>query len=425
MRRAALSSDNMRRRDFLAVSAGSLALAADAPHDAIADAAVRLKPWLIEQRRDFHMHPELQFQEVRTGRVVAERLQKLGLSDIQTGVGKSGVTALVKGGKPGPVVALRADMDALPIDESNYKVPYQSKNPGVKHACGHDAHTTMLLGVAEVLQSMRAEMPGTVKLVFQPAEEGGGGAERMIADGALKNPVPAAILGQHVWPQTEIGKLHYAPGPFMASADTLTIRVRGKNAHGARPEEGIDAILVAAQCITALQSIRSRRIATSEPMVLTLGKIEGGTAHNIIAGEVAIKGTLRTLNSNVRDQVFTLMHQTLKGVTEGMGASYDLESSGTGLTYNDPSLVEKTLPTFQRAVGASNVVQIIPQMVAEDFSAYQKRIPGFFYFLGIRNEAKGLGIHPVHTPEFDIDEEALPIGVRVMASAAWDFLARG
>jgi amidohydrolase len=416
----------MRRRDFLAATAAPFALSAAAsPEDAIAEAAARLKPWLIEQRRDFHMHPELQFQEVRTGRVVAERLQKLGLADIRTGVAKTGVTALVKGGKPGPVIALRADMDALPIDESNYKVPYQSKNPGVKHACGHDAHTTMLLGVAEVLQSLRAELPGTVKFVFQPAEEGGGGAEKMIAEGALRDPEPVAILGQHVWPNTALGKLNYASGAFMASADTLTIKIRGKNAHGARPEDGIDAIVVAAQCITALQSIRSRRIATADPMVLTLGKIEGGTAHNIIASEVAIRGTLRTLNSNVRDQTLTLMHQTLKGVTEGMGASYEMESTGTGLTYNEPALVEKTLPAFRRSVGDANVVAIPPQMVAEDFSAYQKRIPGFFYFLGIRNEAKGLGIHPVHTPDFDIDEDALPIGVRVMATAAWSLLARG
>jgi amidohydrolase len=417
---------NMRRREFLAATSGAFALRAAAGHDgAIAEAAARLTPWLVEQRRDFHMHPELQFQEVRTSRVVAERLRKLGLADIKTGVAQTGVTALIQGGKPGPVVALRADMDALPIDESNYKVPYQSKNPGVKHACGHDAHTTMLLGVAEVLQSLRADLPGTVKLVFQPAEEGGGGAEKMIADGALENPKPVAIFGQHVWPQTALGKLHYAPGPFMASADTLTIRIRGKNAHGARPEEGIDAIVVAAQCISALQSIRSRRISTSEPMVLTLGKIEGGTAHNIIASEVTIKGTLRTLNSSVRDQAFTMMHQTLKGVTEGFSSSYELESSGTGLTYNEPALVEKTIPTFTRVLGEDNVVRIVPQMVAEDFSAYQKRIPGFFYFLGIRNESKSLGIHPVHTPEFDIDEDALPIGVRVMASAAWDFLARG
>lgn len=415
----------MRRRDFLAATAAPFASrAASSPEAAIAEAAARLKPWLIEQRRDFHMYPELQFQEVRTSRIVAERLRKLGLADIRTGLATTGVTALIQGGKPGPVIALRADMDALPIDESNYDVPYRSKNPGVKHACGHDAHTTMLLGVAEVLQSLRAEMPGTVKLIFQPAEEGGGGAEKMIADGALRDPEPVAILGQHVWPNTPLGTLNYASGPFMASADTLVIKIRGKNAHGARPEDGIDAIVVAAQCITALQAIRSRRIATSEPMVLTLGKIEGGTAHNILAEEVRIRGTVRTLNANVRDHVFTLMHQTLKGVTEGMGASYELESSGTGVTYNEPALVEKTLPAFRSAVGEANVRSIPPQMVAEDFSAYQKRIPGFFYFLGIRNEAKGLGIHPVHTPEFDLDEDALPIGVEVMARAAWNLLSR-
>ncbi len=416
----------MRRREFLAASAAAVPVRAGSANDrVVADAVAKIGPWLVEQRRDLHMHPELQFQEVRTSRVVADRLAKLGIGDIRTGLAKTGVTALIGGGKPGPVVALRADMDALPIDESKYDVPYQSKNPGVKHACGHDAHTTMLLGVAEVLQSLRADLPGTVKLIFQPAEEGGGGAQKMIDEGVLKDPVPAAIFGQHVWPETPVGKLNYAPGPFMAAADTITIRVRGKNAHGARPEEGIDAIVVAAECISALQSIRSRRIATSDPMVLSIGKIEGGTAHNIIAQEVLLKGTLRTLNSNVRDRVFTLMHQTLKGVTEGFGASYEMESSGTALTYNQPELVESTIPTFTRLLGADNVVRVIPQMVAEDFSSYQKVIPGFFYFLGIRNEAKKLGIHPVHTPDFDIDEDALPVGVRVMASAAWDYLARG
>lgn len=414
----------MQRRDFIATSAAAVASASLSPRDhKIITAVDQLKPWLIEQRRDFHMYPELMYQEVRTAKVVADRLRKLGLEDIKTGIAKTGVTALIKGGKPGPVVALRADMDALPIDESKFDKPYKSKNPGVKHACGHDSHTTMLLGVAEVLQSMRSEIPGTVKFIFQPAEEGGRGAQKMIDDGALENPRPSAIFGQHVWPAAPTGHLQFTPGAFMASGDFFTITIKGKSAHGARPEEGIDAVFIASQCVSALQAIRSRRIATADQMVFTIGSINGGTAANIIADTVELKGTLRTLNGPVRDQAVTLMHQTLDGVTKGLGGSYsmDIQTIGT-VTYNEPKLVDQTVPTFRRILGDKNVVQIGAQMVAEDFSFYQQVIPGFFYFMGVRNEAKGT-IHPVHTPEFDIDEDVMPLGVKVMASAALDYLA--
>lgn len=416
----------MRRRDFIASSAAAVVTAAASPRDqAIFAAAEKLKPWLIEQRRDFHMHPELMYQEVRTSKVVAERLRKLGLEEIKTGIAKTGVTAIIKGGKPGPVVALRADMDALPIDESKFDKPYKSQNPGVKHACGHDSHTTMLLGVAEILQSMRAEIPGTVKFVFQPAEEGGRGAQKMIDEGVLENPKPVAIIGQHVWPATPVGSINFAPGAFMASGDFFTITIKGKSAHGARPEDGVDAVVIASECISALQTIRSRRIATSDQMVLSIGSMHGGTAANIIADTVELKGTLRTLNGRVRDQAITMMNQTLEGVTKAFGGSYSMDIATIGtVTYNEPKLVEATVPTFHRVLGEKNVQQIGPQMVAEDFSFYQQVIPGFFYFLGIRNEAKGI-IHAVHTPEFDIDEDAIPIGVKVMASAALDFLARG
>lgn len=418
----------MRRRDFIASSAAAAAATATAGspiHLTISKMADAMKPWLIEQRRDFHMHPELMYQEVRTSRVVAERLRKLGLEDIKTGIAKTGVTALIKGGKPGPVIALRADMDALPIDESKFDKPYKSQNPGIKHACGHDSHTTMLLGVAEILQSQRAVLPGTVKFIFQPAEEGGRGAQKMIDEGALENPKPAAIIGQHVWPATPIGNIHFTPGAFMASGDFFTIIIKGKSAHGARPEDGVDAVVIASECISALQSIRSRRIATADQMVLSVGSMHGGTAANIIADTVELKGTLRTLNGRVRDQAITMMNQTLDGVTKAFGGSYTMDIATIGtVTYNEPKLVEATIPTFREILGEKNVEQIGPQMVAEDFSFYQQVIPGFFYFLGIRNEAKGI-VHAVHTPEFDIDEDAMPIGVKVMATAAVDFLSRG
>ncbi len=416
----------MRRRDFLTIpAAAAIALPASDRDSQISDAARKLKPWLIEQRRDFHMHPELMYQEVRTSGIVAAHLKKLALEDIRTGLAKTGVSALVRGRKPGPVVALRADMDALPIDESAQNIPYKSKNPGVKHACGHDAHTTMLMGAAEVLQSMRNEIAGTVKLVFQPAEEGGRGAQKMIDDGVLENPKPAAIIGQHVWPNTVTGSVDYCPGAFMASGDFFTITIQGKSAHGARPEDGIDAVVIAAECVSALQTIRSRRIATSDPLVLSVGSFHGGTAANIIADRVELKGTLRTLNAGVRDRAISMMHQVLDGVTKALGGTYQLDVQDIGtVTYNDPALVAQTIPALARVFGENNVRQIGPQMVAEDFSYYQKQIPGFFYFIGVRNESKGF-VHAVHTPEFDLDEDVLPLGVQALTSAALNFLARG
>jgi amidohydrolase len=416
----------MRRREFLAAAGTMLALPSWAAADPILEKAQSMLPWLVEQRRDFHRHPELMYQEVRTAKVVADRLAKLGLDEIRTGIGKTGVTALVRGAKPGPCIALRADMDALPIDESAQDIPYKSTKPGVKHACGHDAHTTMLLGAAEILQSMRGDLAGTIKVVFQPAEEGGRGAEAMIQDGVLENPKVEAIFGQHVWPAAATGDLEWCPGAFMASGDFFTIKIQGKNAHGARPEDGIDAVVIAAEAISALQTIRSRRIATSEPMVLTVGSIHGGTAPNIIAGEVELTGTLRTLSANVRDQAVTMMHQTLKGVVAAFGGSYTLDVKGIGtVTYNEPKLVDRTVPAFTRLLGESRVRRIGPQMVAEDFSYYQKVIPGFFYYLGIRNEKTGLGVHALHTPEFDLDEAAMPCGVAALVHAARNYLAGG
>src|SRR5256714_11921861 len=250
-----------------------------APRDErIAHAAEAMREQLVAQRRDFHMHPELSNREERTSRVGAERLRAIGLTDIKTGVGKYGVTALLVGSKPGPVVAVRADMDALPIQEVN-DVPYKSLNPGVKHACGHDAHTTIELGVAEILSKMRDEIHGTIKFIFQPAEEGApageeGGAALMIKEGALENPRPTAIFGLHVMPVVEVGQIAYNSGPAMASSDHFVITIHGKKVHGAYPHDGIDAVVVAAECVTALQTIRSRRVDTTEPLVITVGIIQ-------------------------------------------------------------------------------------------------------------------------------------------------------
>jgi amidohydrolase len=394
----------------------------------IAQAAESLRAQLVATRRDFHMNPELSNREERTSRLVAERLRALGLEDVKTGVGKYGVTALLKGAKPGPVVAVRADMDALPIQEVN-DVSYKSKVPNVKHACGHDAHTTVELGVAEVLSKLRGEISGTIKFIFQPAEEGPpageeGGAKLMIKEGALENPRPAAIFGLHTYPQLEAGQIGYQSGPAMASSDRFTITIHGKSSHGAQPQAGVDAVVVAAECVTALQTIRSRRIDPLEPLVISVGSIHGGNRFNIIAGEVKMEGTMRTLSEEVRQRAQGLMRETLRNITAAYGATFELEfEENAAVTYNEPALVDETLPTIRNVVGDKNLVSIKPLMPAEDFAYYQRVVPGFYYFLGVGNRARGITA-AWHTADFDIDEESLVVGVKVMSNVLLDYLDR-
>ncbi|HKP87029.1 MAG TPA: amidohydrolase [Blastocatellia bacterium] len=413
---------------ILAPALVAIAAPAASREQQVAQMAESLRAKLIEQRRDFHMHPELSNREERTSRVVAERLRALGLDEVKTGVGKYGVVALLKGAKPGPVVAVRADMDALPVQE-NIDVPYKSQNAGVKHACGHDVHMTVELGVAEILSKMRDQISGTIKFIFQPAEEGPpageeGGAALMIKEGALENPRPQAIFGLHTMPSIEAGQIAYHSGPAMASSDRFEITVRGKSSHGAQPHLGVDAIVVAAECVTALQTIHSRRIDPLEPLVITIGTIKGGSRNNIIAEEVKMDGTMRTLNEDVRKRAQEMMRQTLASVTSVYGATFDLQfDKPNPVTYNDPRLVEETLPTIRRVVGESNLVAPKPFMPAEDFSYYQKVVPGFFYFLGVGNRAKGITA-PWHTAEFDVDEESLVVGAKVMSNVLLDYLDR-
>lgn len=405
---------------------GQAAAFGDARDQEIARAAEGMRQKMIEQRRDFHINPELSNREERTSKVVAERLRALGLDEVKTGIGKYGIVALLKGKLPGGVVAVRTDMDALPIQET-IDVPYKSKNAGVKHACGHDLHMTIELGVAEVLSKMRDQIHGTIKFIFQPAEEGApagerGGAPLMIEEGCLENPRPSAIFGLHVMPNIEVGQIGYNSGPAMASSDRFSITVRGKKVHGAYPHDGIDTVVIAAECVTALQTIRSRRINTQEPLVITIGSIHGGNRFNIIADEVKLEGTMRTLNEEIRAKAMEMMRQTLGGITSAYGASYEIEFYGNNaVTYNEPALVEATLPTMKRILGDKNLISPRPQMGAEDFSAYQKVIPGFFYFLGVGNKAKGLTAM-IHTPEFDADEDSLVIGVKVMSNVLLDYL---
>jgi amidohydrolase len=417
----------MRTSFLIAFLIASPALA-QTREDRVAKAAEAMQAKLIEMRRDFHMHPELSNREERTERVVAEKLRSLGL-DVKTGVGKHGVVALLQGGKPGSVVAWRADMDALPVTSTITK-EYKSRNEGVHHACGHDAHMAIGLGVAELLAGMRDTINGSVKFIFQPAEEGApkgeeGGAALMIKEGALDNPRPKAIFGLHVWSPLQAGTVNYSSGPALASADSFEVVIKGKQVHAANPHLGVDPIAVAAQCISALQMIRSRRIDPNEGMVLSIGSIHGGNRNNIIPNEVRMEGTIRTFNENVRESVMTMMKQTLNGCAAGQGASYTIDFSGTSypVTINDAALTAASLPAMERVLGKGKLVEAKPITGAEDFSYYQKQIPGFFWFLGVGNEKLEItAAH--HTPNFDVDESALVLGLRVAANQLLDFLER-
>jgi amidohydrolase len=393
----------------------------------IAARAKALEPNLIEWRRDFHQHPELSNQEKRTAQVIEQRLRAMGFTNIRTGVARHGIVATLEGGKPGPVVAWRADMDALPIDESHFQVPYKSKVKGVKHACGHDAHMSVALGIASLLAERRAELPGTVKFIFQPAEEGAKdapvwGAKLMLEEGALENPRPSAIFAYHVSPMIPAGTIGYTSGPASAASDTIKITFQGKRAHGAYPHQGIDAVAVASQCIMALQTIHSRRIPTQEPSVLTLGTVHGGDRRNVIAETVTVEGTVRTFQPRTQDAIETMLHETLRGCTEAMGAKYELSyRRGYPSMQNDAALIEKALPILQRAVGSNNVIPQSAGMGAEDFSYFQKQIPGVMFLLGVGNEAKGMNAG-LHTADFDLDESALSVGVSAGASLVWNYL---
>ncbi len=390
--------------------------------------AATVHPRVIETRRDIHRHPELGFRETRTAGLIAARLRELGFDDVRTGIGVTGVVGLLRGARPGPVVAVRADMDALPIPEL-IEVPYKSTVEGRKHACGHDAHVAIALGVAEVLATLRPQLAGTVMMLFQPAEEGdpdGGrtGALRMLDDGLFKDPKPTAIFGLHVLPTLEMGTIGVNVGPTMASADRFTLTIIGKKTHGAYPHTGVDPVPIAAQVVTALQTIPSRQIDAQQPTVVSVGIIQGGNRFNIIADSVELTGTVRTLSPDGPKAVRTRMESIAKGITGAYGASYTLKyEEGAAVTYNDPALTHATRPALAAVVGEDRVLDPPPQMGAEDFSYYQKEIPGVFFFVGVRNEAKKITAM-IHTEYFDLDEDAMQIGVRAMSTVVLDYLSR-
>lgn len=426
--RERLHSKFMKAASLLALLA--LPLAAQTLEERIAAIAKQIEPTLIECRRDLHMHPELSNQEVRTGKFVAERLRALGFDEVKPNVAGHGVVALLKGGKPGPVVAWRADMDALPIDESNFNVPYKSTVKGVKHACGHDAHTAMGLGIAETLMKIKADLPGTVKFLFQPAEEGVAGvtdygARLMIKEGVLDNPKPQSIFAFHVSSMLNAGEIGYTDDAASSFSGTVTITIKGKRSHGAYPYQGIDAVAVASQCILALQTIHSRRIDSTKPSVLSLGTIHGGDRRNVIAEQVKVVGTLRTFSDEVADEYEAKIKQTLDGCTEGMGAGYEFAlKRGNSPMMNSAALNRFGEPVLEAVLGAGKVKRLAPGLFGEDFSQYQKLIPGTMFFLGVANQAKGITA-PVHTAEFDLDESSLAIGVRAGASLLVNYLTKG
>lgn len=404
------------------------AAAVPTPDAEIRAAAERIAPAVVAVRRDLHAHPELSNREERTGHLVAERLRDLGL-EVRYPVAKTGVVGILRGGRPGGVVALRADLDALPLDETN-ELPFRSQVKGVMHACGHDAHTAMLLGAAEVLAGLKARLPGTVVFLFQPAEEGApegeeGGAPLMVKEGALDDPKVEGVFGLHVGSWVSVGQAGFSDGPIFASSDSFRIEVEGKTVHGAQPHMGLDPIPVAAEIVQALQLIVSRQVDGRQPRVLTIGRIEGGTRFNIIAGRVTMDGTLRTHDAAVRADVKSRMARTVKGVAEAHGTTATLRflDDGNPPTVNDRALAQGVaVPALQRVFGAG-AVRVEPQMVAEDFPFFGERAPYFYFLLGTRNDAKGIG-SVNHTVTFDVDEDALPLGVRALATLAWDFLGR-
>lgn len=375
---------------------------------------------LVAVRRDLHMHPETAFTEVRTSGLVAERLKALGLAP-RTGIGRTGVLASVKGARGGRTVLLRADMDALPIQEEN-DVPYRSQNAGKMHACGHDCHTSILLGLSRHFAEHRADLAGEVVLCFQPAEEEGGGADAMIADGALESPRPDAAFGLHVWQDLPLGKVGVTPGPWMAAVDAFEVTVHGKGAHAAMPQAGLDPVLCLAHMVTALQSIVSRNADPLKEIVVSVTQIRAGTAFNIIPSSAWMNGTCRTFDTALWKELPGHFERICRGVAEAFGCTVEIKFHRSNRpTVNDPAMAAIARAAAIEVVGEANVLDDVRTMGGEDFSAFLARVPGCFIAIGSRNEARGL-TYEHHHPRFDVDEGSLEIGAEVLLRTARRFL---
>lgn len=424
---------------LLPAAAGAETGASEALGAAIEERAKAVEARVVAWRRDIHAHPELSNRETRTARVVAEHLESLELDAVRREVAHTGVVGVLRGGRPGPVVALRADMDALPITEdtglpfaSERSTTYEGREVGVMHACGHDAHTAILMGAAEVLAGVRERLPGTVLFLFQPAEEGApegeeGGADLMLEEGAFEEPRPDAVFGLHVVPQYEAGDIAWVPRGAMAGSDTLEIRVRGSQTHAAYPWLGVDPIAAASRIVLALQAIPGRQMDARRPTVVSIGTIEGGVRHNIIPESVALRGTIRHLDASMQEELHRRIRTTATKVAESAGATAEVGIDvGYPVTWNDPELVRRMLPTLRRVTDEGKLVRGLPRTGAEDFGFLAREVPGFYYWLGIREpgvpESEAA---PNHSPRFTIDESALPLGVRAMSRLAADFLAQG
>jgi amidohydrolase len=401
------------------------ALAVDKPTTKRIDEAVeRCRAEIVKIRRFIHMNPELAGEEVETAKLVAAKLASLGL-EVKTGVAKTGVVGLLRGREHGSTFALRADMDALAVQEAN-DLPYKSLNPGIMHACGHDIHTSAVLGTAMVLAGLKDLIPGNVKFIFQPAAEGsadGGesGAAAMIADGVLDNPAVRAVFGFHVWPEP-MGQVFVSSGPILAGADWFQVAVKGRAAHGARPYEGIDAIVLAAQVVVALQAISSRTTDPQDPIVLTVGMIEGGTSAGMIADKVMLEGTVRTLSEANRRRMPRLIESIVKGVVTPFGGDYTIDyKPATPPVVNLADLVRSLLPTLADLQGKDNVIPIAPQTISDDFGFYTQKAPGFYFLLGVRNPRLA-SMAPLHSPSFNPDERSLPLAIKLLCHLVLDGL---
>lgn len=389
---------------------------------AIRTEAEALSNELIGWRRDFHQHPELGFQEHRTAGIVADALVALGM-EVRPGLAGTGVVAILEGGRPGPTVLLRFDMDALPIQEETGAI-YASLQPGVMHACGHDGHVAVGLGTARLLHHHKADLPGRMLFVFQPAEEGLGGAARMIAAGALSGPRPERALGMHLWNTRPVGWISAPAGPIMAAADVLEITVKGRGGHAAAPHQAIDPVVAAAYVVTALQSIVARNIDPRATAVLTVSQIAAGEAFNVIPSEALLRGTIRTFESEVRQRIIDRVEAIARGVAEGMGCQADVEiRSLTPAVLNDSAVASRVAGLARRLLPGCEVDDVERSMVSEDMAFFLEAAPGAFVLIGSGNAARGLDA-PHHSPRFDFDERALPEAVALLAAATWDLLER-
>lgn len=417
----------------------SLNIQAQSPLKKQADLmAEKLESKVVEWRRDFHQHPELSNREFKTAEKVAGHLRSLGM-EVRTGVAKTGVVGILKGGKPGPVIGLRADMDALPVVErvdvpfkSVAKSTYNGEEVGVMHACGHDTHVAILMGAAEVLSKMRSELAGTVVFIFQPAEEGApegeeGGAELMVKEGVLDNPKIEAMFGLHINSQTEVGKITYRPGGTMAASDWFYISVHGKQTHGSQPWSGVDPIVVSAEIIQGLQTIASRQMdITEQPVVVTVGKIMSGVRANIIPELAEMVGTIRTLDTTMQRKIHQKIKLTAEKIAESAGARAEVRiENKTPITYNNPALTAKMLPSLQEVAGKEKVEEIKARTGAEDFGFFAQKVPSFYFFLGGMPKGKkkeDAAAH--HTPDFYIDESGMKLGVRAFCYLVLDYFGK-